>query len=338
MVIFAVLLCILCLCVTGLCLMLNRDSDNIHSGNKNSNEKMWDRMRHAGKTNGVLINTYINPVARGDMFRESMIYNWTEWLIEAGLPKPTVCNMSPTELENEERLVITVGSLWYGKPTKWFLALLSETECRDRKTFLELKGQHNECFGTDGGLLGVSFSPAIAQSLNQPHAYWIWHRQVEQKRPNTKTHKWSNNVYVWMCFTPHRTKICDRITKVGVHIKRSGEEGLDTCTDLSTRCGSLKIYQQNGDILLNIHQHSYKSENGAHMEIHRLTHPCIQGACVITEKSTDPIAEKALMDAGLLHAIWDGEVDTFKATIEEAKKNWITSAGKPYKVPKPTWI
>lgn len=288
-----------------------------------SHKQTWKKMCAIGKEHGVIINTWVPSGIRVDLFYDPMVHNWQKWCEQAGLPKPTICDESPSTSSKREGLVIALGSFW---PTstlpKWFIGLMSETLQIDTLVVQEAQRTHREMYGDDGGYFGISFSPAIAALLRQPHAYWIWHEPNTGKNkaiiPESDWHKPNQNVFVWMSLTKHRSNVLRELRNHKFHVYESNVNGK---SGTKNRCKDLDYAHSVGSVFLNLHQKNYKHEF-VHMEVHRLTHPCIQGKCVVSEKSSDPLAEKALMDAGLLHAVWDGRPDTLESTIIIARKRW----------------
>lgn len=313
----------------------------IESGSlPNTHKLMWQRMRKIGIKNGVIINTWVPKHVRGDLFYESMIYNWKRWLKESLLPEPVIIELPPEEIQHKEELVIGLGSFWGTEHIpKCFIALMSEWASFDSELVIGMKKTHETCYKGEGAFFGVSFSPAIAKSLDQPHAYWIWHKPNNEvcatNSSKFNTINENKQFYVWMNYTNHREQIVDKIVKEGFEVTACVTHAVPNADD---RCKDLDAFDEKEYIFLNIHQQNYK-ETFAHLEIHRLTHPCIQGKCIISEKSSDEQAELDMMNAGYLHAVWDGDPKTLPKVIKDAKGQWHKNKGKRLeKAPTPIWL
>ncbi len=274
----------------------------------------WSTLKAAAQKNGVIISFQFNG-ANASIFSAAMRYTIKRWF--QILSSDVVEHSGPyIELENTNKVVCALGSFWdKAKTPKWFVPLFSETTERDANALQGIMKRRRRGFPP---IFPLSHSESVAKHLTLlsnrlvSHAMWLWYDPAETlgvKHEDLQPHFVSitktPQLVCWMTATERRIGVLGRLQATGTHINAK----FDIWPTETARW-----IRTPNHVLLNVHAY----HDRGHLEVCRLSHPCVRGMCVVTEASDDTEAESELMRRGMLHGIWDGNPRTLSKVVVDA--------------------
>lgn len=308
-----------------------------------ADESVWPALKEHGRKHGVVLQmTY--PSVDKLMFEAPLSGTVKTWLEQSGMKVSSV--MSGDKLRHSKQLVITIGSFWPENVPlpPYYLGLFSENSARDTAKMGILAQRRSKDDMLSLPPLFVTFSYEVQRVAAQSggkvaQASWLWfpsddHTGLASSAPliprqvPVRCDAKDVRIVIWCGVNERRLSVLKSLRAAG-H------------TNVTLKVGQpadiVGWLRQPNTVLLNIHAYS----DSGHLEVSRLTHPCVRGLCVISEVSNDVKLEELCIKRGLLHSVWDGSPNTLtwsvNAAITRHKKVDETSWANRWAPSVPKW-